>query len=90
MSNTTSPTSGSWIKRPASGATSQPASLPDIIGLSREYRFDWAPNGAINYEPNDSGGYDRVFYLFFGYELLLWADNSDPHWMFTPIENLGP
>jgi hypothetical protein len=77
-------TTGQW------GVEYQPISLPDVIGLGREYRYNWAPNGAVMYEPNGSGGFDRVFYLFFGYELLLWADSSEPHWMFTPIENLGP
>jgi hypothetical protein len=76
---------GAW------GTPYKPASLPDVIGLGREYRYEWSPNGAVMYEPNGSGGYDRVFYLFFGYQLILWDDGNDqPHWMFTAIENLGP
>jgi hypothetical protein len=69
----------------------QPLSLPDIFGIGREYGFAWQSSGAINYEPNSSGGYDRIFYLFFGYDLKVWGDGDPgPWWMFTAIENLGP
>lgn len=79
------PSTGIW------GAEYQPMSLPDVFGVGREYQFEWQPNGAINYEPNGSGGYDRVFYLFFGYRLILWSDGEDgPWWEFAAVENMGP
>jgi hypothetical protein len=69
----------------------QALALPDPGCLDCKYRFVWPPNGAINYVPNGSGGYDRVFNLFYGYDFTAWflMSPDGPYWMMDPIENLG-
>ena len=55
----------------------------EYVGLN--WWTDWAPNGAIDYEPNSSGGQDRLLYLFWGLK-----DHLSPYPVMSQIENLGP
>ena len=46
-----------------------------------EYMFAWAPNAAINYLPNSSGGTDRHLYLFYGADFSApYGDWDYSHW----------
>jgi len=64
-----------------------PPDLPD--GDTGYYWYDSykLPNGAINHEKNSSGGYDRVFYTFYGwyYASVVFNYLMEPLWVFpTP------
>ena len=51
---------------------------------------NWSPNGFINYEPNSTGGLDRIFYLLWGYPDCTAGQSIAVTWVMNRLENLGP
>ncbi len=58
----------------------QAVKFPELDGGAK-YMFAWAPNAAINYLPNSSGGTDRHLYLFYGCDFSASYGNWEyAHW----------
>jgi hypothetical protein len=58
----------------------QAVKFPELDGGAK-YMFAWAPNAAINYLPNSSGGTDRHLYLFYGCDFSASYGNWEyDHW----------
>jgi IPT/TIG domain-containing protein len=75
----------------ATGTWAAPYQALQLPTVGQEFQASWGPTGAINYELRTGGGYDRIFYLSFG-----WTESSavfgtqGPFRWLTPLENLGP
>jgi len=55
-----------------------------------DWTTNWSPNGFINYEPNSTGGLDRIFYLLWGYPDCTAGQSIAVTWVMNRLENLGP
>jgi hypothetical protein len=51
---------------------------------------NFPPNGFINYEPNGTGGLDRIFYLLWGYPDCTAGQALEVTWVMNRLENRGP
>jgi hypothetical protein len=51
---------------------------------------NFPPNGFINYEPNGTGGMDRIFYLLWGYPDCTAGQALAVTWVMNRVEDLGP
>jgi len=55
-----------------------------------DWTTNWSPNGFINYEPNSTGGLDRIFYLLWGYPDCSGGQSIAVTWVMNWLGNLGP
>ncbi len=51
---------------------------------------NFPPNGFVNYEPNGTGGLDRIFYLLWGYPDCTADQSLAVTWVMNRLEDLGP